>query len=443
MIAYKIRETAINEGWYEFPQSYKFFPIASVKTSESVDNFFLLCYDFFENASQSGDGILTLRESEILRIIHDNPMVSQQEIADMLNMTRSSVSVHITNMIKHGYIKGRGYVLREDDYSVIIGTSALDIQVNFDPANEGIDPHTSQLNFDISFAYHGSAKNLAENIARLDGHPYLISVLSRDQFGSHIAEECAQHGISTDYCLFLDNSQTTMFLDVKGHGINLSGMTNNLAEYNITPAFLETKYVHLQKASQIIMEDRLSRDTIDYLTSNFRSLPLSLMTSRRFTYINNYYDFLDRFYAMQFSFLVASYLAGMNNSELLGKIAPDALIVSIAQELAKRTSPKRHIVFPAPGSNICYLCESHLYVITPPNAAEVLDSFSTTRDAMMAGLLHCLERNVGPEETLLFIAACNDVMLHADQRYQFNMCVGLIEATITRLSEVCTVRRLY
>ncbi|MFR3072620.1 MAG: winged helix-turn-helix transcriptional regulator, partial [Paeniclostridium sp.] len=43
---------------------------------------------------------MTDREKEILEILRDDPMVSQQTLADMLNITRSSVAVHITNKMK-------------------------------------------------------------------------------------------------------------------------------------------------------------------------------------------------------------------------------------------------------------------------------------------------------------------------------------------------------
>ena len=53
--------------------------------------------------------LMTDREQEILEIIKENPMVSQQELADILNITRSSVAVHIKNLMKKGYITGKGY----------------------------------------------------------------------------------------------------------------------------------------------------------------------------------------------------------------------------------------------------------------------------------------------------------------------------------------------
>ena len=49
---------------------------------------------------------MTFREKEILQILKSNPMISQQEIADMLNISRTSVAVHITNLMKKGELLG-------------------------------------------------------------------------------------------------------------------------------------------------------------------------------------------------------------------------------------------------------------------------------------------------------------------------------------------------
>ena len=70
---------------------------------------------------------MTQRESEILRLIQADPMISQQVIADTLGITRSSVAVHISNLIRKGYIAGKGYVLRSGSYVVVVGGVNVDI----------------------------------------------------------------------------------------------------------------------------------------------------------------------------------------------------------------------------------------------------------------------------------------------------------------------------
>ena len=58
---------------------------------------------------------MTFREKEILQILKSNPMISQQEIADMLNISRTSVAVHITNLMKKGELLGKGYILKKEN----------------------------------------------------------------------------------------------------------------------------------------------------------------------------------------------------------------------------------------------------------------------------------------------------------------------------------------
>lgn len=83
---------------------------------------------------------MTAREQEILQIIKRNPMISQNEIADLLNLTRSSVSVYITNLTKAGLIRGRGYILEDEGYPVVIGTSGAGYSQRFDTYNIDNDP---------------------------------------------------------------------------------------------------------------------------------------------------------------------------------------------------------------------------------------------------------------------------------------------------------------
>ena len=62
---------------------------------------------------------MTQRERQILNWIKENPMISQQELADKAGITRSSAAVHISNLMKKGYIAGKGYVLRSSTYAVV------------------------------------------------------------------------------------------------------------------------------------------------------------------------------------------------------------------------------------------------------------------------------------------------------------------------------------
>ena len=50
---------------------------------------------------------MTQRERQILKWIEENPLISQQELADKAGIARSSVAVHISNLMKQGHIAGK------------------------------------------------------------------------------------------------------------------------------------------------------------------------------------------------------------------------------------------------------------------------------------------------------------------------------------------------
>ncbi len=55
---------------------------------------------------------MTQREQQILDWITEDPMISQEALAERAGITRSSVAVHISNLMKKGHIVGRGYPAR-------------------------------------------------------------------------------------------------------------------------------------------------------------------------------------------------------------------------------------------------------------------------------------------------------------------------------------------
>ena len=59
---------------------------------------------------------MTNREAQIFQWITENPMISQEELAAKAGIARSSAAVHISNLMKKGYILGKGYVTNGPSY---------------------------------------------------------------------------------------------------------------------------------------------------------------------------------------------------------------------------------------------------------------------------------------------------------------------------------------
>ena len=72
---------------------------------------------------------MTQRERQLLNWIEENPLISQQELADKAGITRSSVAVHISNLMKKGYITGKGYIVHTAPYVTVVGDQIFLISI--------------------------------------------------------------------------------------------------------------------------------------------------------------------------------------------------------------------------------------------------------------------------------------------------------------------------
>lgn len=218
---------------------------------------------------------MTDREKEILDIIKDNPLISQQDLADKLCITRSSVAVHITNLMKKGYIKGKGYILNTNDHITVIGGSNIDIQ--------GV-PNNALVMFDsnpgkVDISLGGVGRNIAENICKLGIDTKLISAVGNDLYGNQILSECKSFGIDVTDCYISNEIPTSMYIsilnDVNDMQVAISHM--DILE-KIDVDYINSKHQYINDSLAIVIDTNLSKEVIDYITSTYSHIPIFVDT---------------------------------------------------------------------------------------------------------------------------------------------------------------------
>lgn len=216
---------------------------------------------------------MTEREEQILRIIQKNPMISQQEIADSLGITRSSASVHITNLIKKGFLKGRGYIVDEGNYVTVIGAANVDIhgftseKLLYEDSNPGT----------IKISCGGVARNIAENLARMDVSVKLITALGEDMYGKKIIEESKLCGIDISDSLMLNTGNTSMYMSIMDEDgdMKLALCDAEIVE-KISIEFIKNKHHILSNSKIIILDTGLTKEVIEYITNTYKNIPIFL-----------------------------------------------------------------------------------------------------------------------------------------------------------------------
>ncbi len=218
---------------------------------------------------------MTEREKEIVLHIRENPFISQQALADILGIERSSVAVHISNLIKKGVIKGKGYIIEDDSYVVVIGGSNMDIlgtphkHLRIEDSNPGT----------ITHSLGGVGRNIAENLAHLKIPVKLLSVVGQDIYGQQIYDQTRQSGVDVHYMKQSGNYPTSTYLsllDAQGNmHVALSDMT--ITE-EIDIPYIKANDALLKSAAYIVLDTNLSEKTITYIVTHYKHIPIILDT---------------------------------------------------------------------------------------------------------------------------------------------------------------------
>lgn len=208
---------------------------------------------------------MTKREEQILQWIRENPMISQQELADRAGITRSSVGVHIANLMRKGFISGRGYVLGQERSIVVVGAVNVDISGTPDTEYRAGDSNPGHVRLSLG----GVGRNIAENLCRLGWQVQMITALGEDANAQQVRQGCREQGIDLSHSLLVPHGRTSTYLCLNDEKGEMVGAVSDMAIYDaLTPAFLQTKLEIINRASLVVVDGNLSTEALDFLGSN-------------------------------------------------------------------------------------------------------------------------------------------------------------------------------
>lgn len=362
---------------------------------------------------------MTDREKEILDLIKKNPMIQQKEIASELGITRSSVAVHITNLLKKGLLKGKGYIVSENDYVVLIGAANLDIQ-GF-TRNKLIERDSNPGKIQICTG--GVSRNIAENLAKLQVDTQLISAIGLGANGKRIIDECRQLGISTENSLILPDVDSSIYMaimDQEGDmALALSDMT---ISDRITVDFIRSKTGILEKAAAIIMDTCIPKDVLAYVITNFRGKPLFIETVS-VGKAQKLKDIIGGIHTLKTNRLEAEYLSGI-------KIEKTTDLQRLAEYFIKHGVGRVFITLGKDG--VCYQDQNGFIHYQGPQLK--VKNATGAGDAFTAGLVYSNLNNYTIDQTLKFSTAASILALSGHETVNPLMCIENIEKILKELS---------
>lgn len=362
---------------------------------------------------------MTYREKEILQILKSNPMISQQELADMLNISRTSVAVHITNLMKKGHILGKGYILKKENYVTVIGGSNMDIQ-GF-PNNPLVMHDSNPGKVDISMG--GVGRNIAENLSRLDVNTKLVSAIGNDLYGNTILSECKNLNIDVNDCFVSDEYSTSIYVSILNDSKDMQLAISHMDIIEkLDESFIHSKYKSIDDSKAIVIDTNLSKETIDFITRNHSHLPIFVDTVSTAKCVK-IKDILHRFEGIKLNKYEAETLSGIEIKNL------DDAKKSCEYFIEKGVNN----VFITLSSDGVYCATKEKTIHIPGVKIDIVNA-TGAGDAFMSGIIYGFMNDLDINETAKLSVGASILALSHKNTINPNLSVDLIKQKIKELN---------
>lgn len=211
--------------------------------------------------SEKESGKMTEKEQLIFNLIRKNPYISQQELADILGLSRPSIANMISGLIRKGEILGRAYILNESQQIVCIGGANIDRKFHVKAKAQFGTSNPIQSTQSVG----GVARNIAENLGRLGMDVTFLTTSGADSNWSFITESSSLY-MNLDYVAQIPGMSTgsyTAVLDTDGELI--IALADMEVYESITPDLLSKHDAFLSRAKCIIADLNCPKETLQFL----------------------------------------------------------------------------------------------------------------------------------------------------------------------------------
>ncbi len=213
---------------------------------------------------------------EVLQQIRDNPFISQQELANRLNISRSAVAAHIATLTKEGEITGRAYVLPERRRILCIGGANVDRKIqSYEPLQFGTSNPSA-----IMESHGGVARNIAENLARLGISPTLVTIIGEDKEGAMLVDEMLGLGADVSQVIRSASKRTGTYTAILDHDGSMAVACADMAIYDeLTVDRLAPKVKMLAQSTLSIVDTNLPAESLEYILTQSAQVNANLIVA--------------------------------------------------------------------------------------------------------------------------------------------------------------------
>lgn len=332
------------------------------------------------------------REKQIIKILRSNPLIQQNEIADILKISRSRVAAHIMDLMRKGMIKGKGYILTEQEYCVVAGAVNLDIR----GSAELHYPEPASTPGCIHCSAGGVGRNIAHNLALLGHDVHLLSAIGSDFYGRTLLEHTRQAGVNISGCICLPGHNTSTYLSVSNQqSPPVLAINDTHILRQLTPQLLDHSRDLIRHSGVVLIDCNLSDETIEWIFTVAGDIPVFTDPVSEFK-VMKIKPWLSRIHTLKPTQKELEILWGHPITSTQGCIP--------AMNSLHQWGVTRIFVYLENGAVFCSEKGGEQFLLSPP-AHAVVDSFGAD-DGFMAGLLYSFLEGHLFRDSANFAMAC-------------------------------------
>ena len=356
---------------------------------------------------------MTHRERQILEVIKKDPLISQQDLAKKLGLSRSSVAVHIMNLMNKGYIKGKGYVVNDLQHVVVVGAANMDVAAQaLQPIIEN-DSNPGRIHTSSG----GVARNIAQNLALLGVECYLIAAVGEDHYGDTLMQEIKLAGVKLEGIHTIRGKNTSTYVSLLTESGDMQVAINDMRILDeLTPALLARSRALMQHARALVLDCNLTEDALSWLFNHAGTSPIFVDTVSSFK-AGKIRPWLAKIHTLKPNLAEAETLSSIKiksiqDAPLTADFFHQAGITRVVISLGER--------------GVFFSENSGVRGFFPPIPIEIKNA-NGAGDAMTAGLVDAWTRGLPFEKAVRFAQACSALTLNSSFTNNPNLSLENVE----------------
>ena len=296
------------------------------------------------------------------------------------------------DLMRKGMIKGKGYILTEQEYCVVVGAINMDIRGVADIHY----PQAASNPGSIQCSAGGVGRNIAHNLALLGRDVHLISAVGSDFYGETLLEQTRQAGVNISSCMRLHGHNTSTYLSIANQQEEtvLAINDTHILE-KLTPQLLNGSRDLIRHSGVVLADCNLTPEAIEWVFTIADDIPVFIDTVSEFK-AEKIKTWFPRIHTLK---------PTQKELEILwGKpVTSDAERISAVNSLHQQGVEHIYVCL-KDESVFCSQKNGEQFLLTPP-AHTVVDSFGAD-DGFMAGLIYSFLEGSSFRDSASFAMAC-------------------------------------